>query len=957
MSVGPGIRQFISDSSHFSARLPLLTVTAALAACGGGGGGGQSPPPSISFSGSPLAVTAGDTATLNWATTDATECEGSGGWTGPRPVSGSEPVGPIRGETRFALTCTGAGGTRTAAVTLSVAAPVSTISGRVLIGSTTQVDSDTNDPLAPRTGNNSLATAQRLPNPAIVGGYVALAGRGPAGAAQPAGDPSDFYRVAFAGGQTIELIVATTDPVANDLDLYLLDGSGGVVDASLGTGRVERITVPSSGTYFVEVVAFEDATEGAANYRLSLGQTLATGASEALRLTDEFVPGELLARTRTGRGPASSGHRRSPAAALADAHKLVQIGGAPGRELHYRLADEAGGSRASARASTLAANAGSRADPGGCTPRFRTGELCRKWATLLALKRLRQDTAVAWAEPNWRLRTSAIPDDPAYARQRWHYEQIRLPAAWDIGQGDPAVTVAVIDSGIRVTHPDLASRLVDGRDFVRGANAADGDGIDEDPSDPGAAGPGTSLIFHGTHVAGTVAAAGNNGLGVTGAAWNTLLMPVRVLGDDGSGTLADIIQGIRYAAGLANDAGAVPSRRADIINLSLGALRSCSQAESDVIAAARAAGVVVVAAAGNEATSLPASPASCPGAIAVAAVNSANGRAFYSNFGNWVRVAAPGGDNTDRDGDGFPDAVFSTHASRQGNATVDTYDFLIGTSMAAPHVAGVLALMKAINPSLTPSAIDDLLNGELLTRDIGVPGSDSLGVGLIDAFKATQAATNTPPPLLPQLGLSPRSLNFGDVGTEAQVLASNTGGGALAISSIFIPAAWLRVIPEQVDGTGLGTYRIEVDRAGRSPGTYSSFVEFRSSAGDERVEILMQVSTSPVVANAGRQYVVLVDDATAQITQQLAVNAQGAAVNFAFANVTPIAYRLLIGSDMNNDGAICDDGEACGAYPVFGEPTLVEPTAADLAFETAFRTYGQAAANRLREAAGLEAGN
>ena len=919
----------------------MLLAAAVLASCGGGGGGPPPPVPEVTLAGAPQAVAAGGTSTLNWSTTAATTCRASDGWTGNKPLSGSEQVGPIRSDTLFTLSCTGAGGTRSSSVTLSVAAPVSSISGRVLVGSTTQVDSDTNDPLAPRVANNSVATAQALPNPAIVGGYVALAGRGPTGASQPAGDPSDYYRVALAGGQTVELIVAAEDTVADDLDLYLLNAAGSVVDSSLGTGRVERITVPSSGTYYVQVSVYVDATGGSANYRLSLGQTLATSAGGALRLTDHFVPGELQLRLEGGGGAGTS--RRTTAAALGTRHSLLQVGGAADRELLYRL----GNALAATRVTSLGTASEEGATTGSPAPRFATDELRRKWETLTAIKRLRQDPAVGWAEPNWLLAGSAVPNDPAYARQRWHYEQIQLPAAWDIEQGSTAVTVAVIDTGVRPTHPDLQARLVDGRDFVRGANAADGDGIDDNPEDPGDAGPGGSSIFHGTHVAGTVAAAGDNGLGVTGVSWNTRVMPVRVLGNDGSGTLADIVQGIRYAAGLANDSGAVPARRADVINLSLGALRSCSQAESDVIAAARAAGVVVVAAAGNDATSLPASPASCPGVISVAAVNSATNRAFYSNYGSSVRVAAPGGDSSDRDGDGFPDAVFSTHASLQSGTVVNTYDYLIGTSMAAPHVSGVIALMKVINPALTPAAIDGLLASGLMTRDIGFPGPDELGVGLIDAFKSTQAASNLPPPLLPQLGLSPRSLSFGDVGTEAEVLVSNSGGGSLAVTSIFTVAGWLRVVGTQVDGSGLGTYRIEVDRTGRSIGTYSSFVEFRSTAGNERVEVLMQVTASPIVANAGRQYIVLLDEATSAVTQQLAVTARGASVPFAFTNVTPIAYQLLIGSDMDNDGTICDDGEACGAYPVFGEPTTVEPTAADLAFETAFRTFGKTATSSL----------
>ena len=921
--------------------LLALLAAAVLGSCGGGGGGPPPPVPEVSLAGAPQAVAAGGTSTLNWTATAATTCSASGGWTGSKPLSGSEQVGPIRGDTLFTLSCTGAGGTRGSSVTLNVAAPVSSISGRVLIGSTTQVDADTNDPLAPRLANNSLITAQALPNPAIVGGYVALAGRGPAGASQPAGDPSDYFRVALAGGQTIELIMAAEDTVANDLDLYLLNVNGSVVDSSLGTGRVERITVPLSGTYYVQVTVFVDATAGAANYRLSLGQTLATSAGGVLRLSDRFVPGEVQLRLEGGGGAGTS--RRTAAAALGTRHNLLQVGGAADRELLFRLQD----AQRASRVTTLGTGSDAGAIAAPPAPRFATDELRRKWETLIAIKRLRQEASVRWAEPNWLLAGSAVPNDPAYVRQRWHYEQIQLPAAWDIGQGTAAVTVAVVDSGVRATHPDLQPRLVDGRDFVRGANAADGDGIDDDPEDPGDAGPGGSIIFHGTHVAGTVAAAGDNGLGVTGVAWNTRAMPVRVLGNDGSGTLADIVQGIRYAAGLANDSGTVPGNRADVINLSLGALRSCSQAESDVIAAARAAGVVVVAAAGNDATSLPASPASCPGVISVAAVNSAAGRAFYSNYGSSVRVAAPGGDSTDRDGDGFPDGVFSTHASLQAGTVVNTYDFLIGTSMAAPHVSGVIALMKAINPALTPGAIDGLLASGLMTRDIGFPGPDELGVGLIDAFKSAQAASNQPPPLLPQLGVSPRSLSFGDVGTEAEVLVGNSGGGSLAVTSIFTVAGWLRVVGTQVDGSGLGTYRIEVDRTGRSVGTYSSFVEFRSSAGNERVEVLMQVTASPIVANAGRQYIVLLDEATSAVTQQQAVTARGASVPFAFTNVTLIPYQLLIGSDMDNDGTICDDGEACGAYPVFGEPTSVVPTAADLAFETAFRTYGQTAAGSL----------
>ncbi len=929
-------------------RLPLLACLPVflLAACGGGGGGGNPAGPAapvISLTAAPTPVAAGSNATLRWTASRSTGCEAAGGWTGTRPVSGTEVVGPVRSDTRFELTCTGAGGSRTASLLLPVSAPASGISGRLLLGSTTQVDGDTNDPDSIRIPNNSRAEAQLLPNPVIVGGYVALPGRGPDGALQPAGDPVDYYRVSFTSSQTIELVIATDDPLADDLDLFLEDENGTLIDASLSTGRVERISVPAPGTYYVAVEAYSFASRGAAAYRLSIGKNLpnVAGNEPGLRLSDAFVPGEMLVRLKDG-APAGPGARvgtlgAGDALELGQRHGLTRLAGAASRELLYRLGDGTG-SAASGRASIRAL---SPADPAAKARRFRSAEQRRKFDTLLALKAVRQDAVVRWAEPNRVLKATLLPNDPRYPQQRWHYERLQLPAAWDITRGDPGVIVAVLDTGVRMSHPDLLPNLIPGKDFVRGDNAGDGDGIDDSPDDPGVSGPGGSLTFHGTHVAGTVSAAGNNGTGGAGVSWNTRIMPVRVLGNDGSGTLADILQGIRWAAGLPNDAGQSPATPAHIINLSLGALRSCSAAESEVISAARAAGVIVVASAGNDGTNLPAAPAACPGVVSVAAINSAGSRAFYSNFGAWVRVAAPGGDGTDRDGDGLPDAILSTHAAAQGGGNiVNTYDYLIGTSMAAPHVAGVFALMKALNPSLTPAQLDDLLAAGLLTQDIGPPGPDELGVGLIDAFRAVQADTSTPPPPVPVLSVVPRALNFGDVGTEAEVLVSNVGSGAITITQLFKLSSWLSVAPLQVGPTGLGTYRLQISRVGLSPGTYSGFVDFVSTAGTERLQVLMQVVSSPVVPRGGRQYVLLVDPATDEVVRQQALDVVGPATTYALSSVPPGSYVLVVGSDLNNNGVICDDGEACGAYPVYAEPGTVRPGTADLDFETAFRTYG-----------------
>ena len=891
-------------------------------------------PPTLEFTASPTTVGPGETSVLSWQSQNVLSCDALGlGWDGRRPPSGSELIGPLSETTEYRLRCTGLGGRETLTATVTV--EINTLSGQLFISSISQTDGDVNDPNAPYRPNDSAATAQSLPNPVVVGGYVNEPGRGPEGRSFAGGDLDDIYRVSLAEGQLIELVVPSADPdlpdsERDDADLGLYDEAGNLIDESVGIGQVEQLIVPSSGTYFVRVANWS----GAPLYRLSIGQSSIPSVAASLKLSDEFVPREVVV-TLSNRSAAPDG-RQKVTQSLESGYALRMKAGDSSREMLMQTPPDAASYTQYFKPSLRQARAQGLRIP---------SELEAKSDTLRYIKLLRSDPAVATADLNRIERAMAVPNDPLYAIQRWHYELIQLPSAWNITTGSSDVIVAVIDTGV-FRHPDLLANLSGGYDFISDPSNPDGDGRDSNPDDPGCIIGGGST-FHGTHVAGTVAAASNNSAGVAGVAWGARIMPIRVLdGCAGTGTYFDINQGIRYAAGLVNESGTLPPRKADVINLSLGSQTACDATRNALFAEVRAQGVVVVAAAGNKNTSSPTNPASCPNVVSVSSVGSNALRAPYSNYGaSWVDVAAPGGDMTvDRNGDGRPDGVYSTHAAGGGSSRLATFDFLQGTSMAAPHMAGVIALMKSVKPTLTPDEVDSLLAQGLLTSDIGPAGPDELGVGLINAFKSVQAVAGTLPPVPPTLALTPSSLNFGDIGTRTDVALSNGGSGDLTVTGTATSASWATVSPTEVDVAGLGRYAITVERAGLAPGTYSSWVDFASSAGTKRLSILMQVADGTAEPTAGLQYVLLLGPADGDALDQLDVLADAPSVPYRFDFAPSGEYLVAAGTDMNNDFFICDDGEACGVYPVESDPVLVPVSGetSGIDFATAFRTSLQA---------------
>lgn len=341
---------------------------------------------------------------------------------------------------------------------------------------------------------------------------------------------------------------------------------------------------------------------------------------------------------------------------------------------------------------------------------------------------------IEYVEPDLLMLPLYTPNDPRYNEQ-WHYYEnvggIALPEAWDITQGANTV-VAVVDSGY-LPHQDLLPNLLPGYDLIRDSSIAnDGNGRDSNARDPGDYAPdcgASQSSWHGTHVAGTIAAVGNNGVGVTGVAFRARILPVRVLGKCG-GYLSDIADGIAWASGASVTGVPVNTQPAQVINLSLGGPSStCPRTLQAAIDTARQRGASVVVAAGNESQdSSRASPANCNGVISVAATTRTGSLAPFSNFGPKVDIAAPG------------TSVLSTYNQGRFTPGGDSYTSESGTSMSAPHVSGVAALLYAVKPGITPNEVETILKATARP----FPNSCyQCGAGILDAAAAVAEASKS----------------------------------------------------------------------------------------------------------------------------------------------------------------------------------------------------------------------
>lgn len=478
------------------------------------------------------------------------------------------------------------------------------------------------------------------------------------------------------------------------------------------------------------------------------------------RLTPNFVPGEVIVKMK----PAAAGPRLMPSKELKRLNLAAQGDRTSGGEIVYRLP-----------ASTLKAMSAGDA----------------RERTLATVKTLSARADVVYAQPNYIFQITTTPNDTGYPKQ-WHYFDngnaanqapggINLPTVWNTNQGDAAVVVAVIDTGILSAHEDIngSPNLVDGYDMISDAGTAnDGDGRDADATDTGDAiaadecypgHPAQPSSWHGTHVAGTIGVGKtNNNLGVAGINWNIKLQPLRVLGKCG-GTMVDINDAIRWAAGLPVPGAPANPTPAKVINMSLGGASPCSAspATQSAINDALAQGVTVVVAAGNEAADAAEFiPASCIGAITVAASDRRGYLATrYSNFGARVDILAPGGDvNQDSDKDGNPDGILSM--------VEGGYAYYNGTSMAAPHAAGVAALLLAQDATRSPAQILSLLKTHALPRS-ATQCPKACGAGLLNA----DVGDTPPPPGGVAISLVPTDVPL-SIGDSAQVTATVKRNGS-----------------------------------------------------------------------------------------------------------------------------------------------------------------------------------
>lgn len=807
------------------------------------------------------------------------------------------------------------------------------LAGEITAAPASAVDGTTNDPNAPLVPNNTPTQGQETGNPISIVGFAAAAPVG-FGRFANSSDEWDEYRMPLLAGQTLQLIVADWDPAnpaANDLDLWLFkDGETEAIANSLTIQRNEFIQITESGLYEVAVHAFS----GASAYTLHASYAPVPAAATTLSSVGRFVDGEIVVGLKR---PSEKG-----TSSTAAVDRLQQLA----HEMNLEMVSTPPIGPALMRLSTsgLHGDAGLETD----STDSKDAKRARRKELIAAIKHLSARDDVAFAHPNYLLDQTS--NDPRLPEQ-WHYNPIRVPQAWLLNQGDPNVLVAVLDSGVG-PHPDLEANVrrdlgFDAIEISRNFGPVSGRG--DDPAVSGS----NKTSSHGTHVAGTIAAILGNARDGAGVAPSTSIMPVRVLGNTGSGSIEQIINGIYWAAGRSRVSNLPdPVRRADIINLSLGGFGNCPAAMEEAINFALGRGVIVIAAAGNETSSLNFMPAVCPGVISVAATNRHGQPAYYSNCGSHVAVAAPGGevvpssiDNSSSGPGGTTvprfqpgnasscrpdpatisaagDGVLSTDYHFAGAQRSPRFQAMQGTSMAAPHVAGVAALMKSTDSGLTPSQFAALLGAGTLTDRSAGPGWDAqAGRGLINARKAVEAVTGGQQPIPGSLAATPANLSFGETAAQRTLTIEPRGDNTGSLDTFAQSnAPWLVSAQAlDVDSAGFGLWEFGVDRTGLFEGLYQGNLSIQTTTGVVgQVPVDLRVGALSETGRAGFLYLLIIDPLTGGIVGLFGGSGFEGHYLYETSGLVPGPYLLIAFSNVSYQFNICGQGEFCGYHPGSG---------------------------------------
>ena len=435
---------------------------------------------------------------------------------------------------------------------------------------------------------------------------------------------------------------------------------------------------------------------------------------------------------------------------------------------------------------------------------------------------------------------------------------------------------------------------------------------------------GTNSSYHGTHVAGTIGAVTNNNLGVAGVNQVSPLMIVRTQGAEGVGTEFEIYNGLLFAVGLPNVLGEQPAGdfvAARVVNMSLGGT-GIGPFGRQAVEDALGTGAIIVSSAGNSNSDAPHFPSDLPGVIEVGATDVLGDKTPYSNFGN-NDIAAPGGNlAADINGDNRPDGVISTLWNQVQETP--TYQFYQGTSMASAHVSGIVSLMLSANPDLTREQVMIIL-GLTSTVPAGAAQSPTggldpfYGVGIINAFQAVATAADVETG--PRMVWTPGTLDFGVLHDELQARVFNLGSGDLSVEEPVVETtsggSWLSAELEGEDLT------VRVDRTGLADGRYEGTIQLMSNGGDGALDIGMQVGIDES-SDIGDVFVLAIDPRTLNAEGQSEPARVSDGYQYEIYPFPAGEYLILAGTDRDDDGFICDEGEFCGSFPVSSQPLPVK---------------------------------